>query len=236
MEVVAHGPAGEVAEPEAPQDRRAPQVEIPVFEAQGLVDLRVVLEREGQRPAVVQDAQLGRLDLDRAGGQARVLGAGRARRHRSPHRHHVLSTHRLGPAVGGRSLRRVEHALGETLAIPDVDEDQPAVVAAPEGPSHQGDDLSDVLGPKDAAAMRALPAPEGLRPDVTGVDRARPVGVDRARPAHPVSSPAPSRPRSARAISSSPSRSSGTFRCDPEAISRMIASLRASSLSPAITA
>jgi hypothetical protein len=53
-------------------------VEIAVLEPQGLVDLRVVVELEGQRPRLVEDPHLGDLHLDRPGRELRILGPGRA--------------------------------------------------------------------------------------------------------------------------------------------------------------
>ena len=54
------------------------QIEIAVLEPQVFVHLRVV-EREGRHVGLVQDRQFAGDDLDLAGGQLRVFGAGQAR-------------------------------------------------------------------------------------------------------------------------------------------------------------
>jgi hypothetical protein len=48
---------------------------------------------------------------------------------------------------------RVEDDLGDPLAVAQVDEDQPAMVAAAQGPAHQDDFASDVGGPQVAAVV-----------------------------------------------------------------------------------
>ena len=79
MQVVAGGAAHLVADLEGAQHVRPAQVEIPVLEAQRLVDVRVVVQLERQRARLVEDADLGDLDLDRTGGELGFsVPAGRA--------------------------------------------------------------------------------------------------------------------------------------------------------------
>ena len=104
------------------------------------------------------------MDLDRAGGELRVLGARRARRHRAAHGHHELPADRLGPGVGGRGRRpglnthwvRPSRSRTSTKISPPWSRRLMR-------PAHEGHRLPDVGGAQGAAAVRALPAAEGLR-------------------------------------------------------------------------
>ena len=207
MEVVAHRAAHPVAEHEVPVQRRPAQVEVPVLEPGQLVHLDRVLDRKRQRARLVEDPDLGRLDLDRSRREPRVRGPLRPGRDHPAHGEDELAPDRLGARVGVATRRGIEHALGEPGAVAEVDEAQPAVVAAALGPAHQRDAAPGVRGPELAARVRARPAAER---------------VDHGRPP------------SARSSAARPA--SGTARCAPDFISRTVASPRASSSSPTMTA
>ncbi len=57
---------------------------------------------------------------------------------------------------------RVEGQLGEAVAVAQVDEDQPAMVAAAQDPAHQDDVLTDLFLAQFAAEMGAFPGAEGI--------------------------------------------------------------------------
>src|SRR5262245_13692132 len=65
----------------------------------------------------------------------------------------------MGVAVGSR----IEHALGETAPVPEIHEDQAAVVSPTMRPSHHGDRLSGLVASQLAARVRPPPASERLR-------------------------------------------------------------------------
>ena len=145
------------------------------------------------------------MHLDRARGQARVLGLGRARPHEALGLDDVLGPQAVGDRVGGGLLVGVEHELHEARLVAQVDEHQAAVVAPPCDPSRQDDPPALVLG---AQAAAEIGAPAHRRSSETRSSRATrrcsPVVMSRtaASPAPHSSSPtittraAPRRPAS----------------------------------------
>ncbi len=93
------------AEHEPALHRLTADVEIAVLEAQDLVDRRVgLVDVEGRRLRLGQDLEGGRLELDRARRQRRVLGPGQSRLRRSPR-----PTRRTRSGPGWRSRGRRVH-------------------------------------------------------------------------------------------------------------------------------
>ena len=125
-----------------------PQVEVAILEAQGLVDLDLdgALHLERRRARRVDDLQRDDADLDGAARQAGVHRVGGAGYDLAAHREDVLGAHLLRTSVGLGGVRRIEHELHDATAIPQVDEDEPAVVAATGDPAGQADLASDVGG------------------------------------------------------------------------------------------
>jgi hypothetical protein len=150
-----------MAQDEVALHRRAAQVEIAVGQAQPLVGLDVVADREGGRVGGRQDRRRARLDLDRPGRQVRVDGALRARGDRPGHLQHVLAAHLRGDGVRRGGARRVEDDLGQPVAVAQVHEDQPAVVAPPADPALERDLAADVGGTQAATGGVG---PVGVRP------------------------------------------------------------------------
>ena len=122
----------------------AAQVEPAVADAQGLVDVLLV-ELERQRLRARDDLELVDLQLDLAGRQVRVDGLGRARGDLAFGAEDELVADavrdlgRFGRALG------VDHKLREAALVSQVDEHEPAVVAAACGPARKGEALPDVL-------------------------------------------------------------------------------------------
>ena len=158
VEVVPHGAADLVAQQDVPQHRRPPHIEIAVAEAQRLDGLLALVEGKRQGPGLVEHAQLVDLDLDLPGRQPRVLGPGRPTLHDAPGGQHEFRPDAPGDFVGAGVRRRVEDELGEPLAVPEVHEDQPPMVAPAERPAHQRDGPARVSRPEGAAGMRPPPA------------------------------------------------------------------------------
>mmetsp|Transcript_59429 Transcript_59429/g.140492 ORF Transcript_59429/g.140492 Transcript_59429/m.140492 type:complete len:270 (-) Transcript_59429:3023-3832(-) len=121
----------------------AAQVQHAVGQARGLGQV-VVVELEGRRDRRVQHLDLVAQDLDLAGHQVGVLGAGRARAHLADD---------LQAELVADFLRNLEHVgavgvaddLHEALAVAQVDEDDATVVTAAMGPAHQGHGLVEQL-------------------------------------------------------------------------------------------
>jgi hypothetical protein len=127
----------------APQEqaaghRLAPDVEVAVSEAEALVDRRIgVVDVERRRLGVVEDPDLARLELDLARLELRVLGAGLAARDDALDRDDELRADLRGDLVGVGRIGRVDHDLGDPVAVPQVDEDELAVVPPPVDPPRQ---------------------------------------------------------------------------------------------------
>ena len=109
---------------------RPAQVERAVAQADDLVDVAAVVDRERRRLGVGQDLEPDDRQLDLAGGQVRVdvlrIAPGHPCRRAlitSSERRRVGALVRLGCGV------RVEDELHDARAVAQIDEDQPAVVA-----------------------------------------------------------------------------------------------------------
>ena len=107
----------------------------------------------GARRAVVEDAQLGGLDLDFAGRHLGIDGVLVAQAHLAHRGHNVLRPHLLALGVAfGRELL-VEHHLDDAAAVAQVEEDQVAVVAAAVYPAHHNHVFAGVGGAQIAAVV-----------------------------------------------------------------------------------
>ena len=137
--------------------RLAPDVEVAVLQAQGLVDRRVrLVDVEGRRLRLGQDVHLGRLELDRTCRQLRVLRAGQPHRHRAGHGHHELRADPAGRLVGDRGVHLVDDDLRDAVPIAQVQEDELAVVAPPMDPAGQAGARPCVGGAELPARVRAI--------------------------------------------------------------------------------
>ena len=107
----------------------AAQVEPAVAQAQVLVDVLLVeLERERRR--AVQDLERRDLELDLAGRQVRVDRVGGARRDLALGAQHELVADLVGDRCRLGRVLRVDDELADPGVVAQVDEDEPAVVAA----------------------------------------------------------------------------------------------------------
>ena len=116
-------------------------------QAQRLVDLRVVVERERRRlgPRRARSS-LGDRQLDLARAQLRVHRALLAADDLAGDADHVLGAHPLGERVRLRRFLRVEDDLQDARAVAQVDEHQAAVVAAAVHPAGHAHVLADARG------------------------------------------------------------------------------------------
>ena len=129
--------AGDLVGPAAQLERAgrpaAPQVEVAVLESQVVGGRDGVVHRQRERRRLRQDSQIAGDDLDGAGGQVRVLVAGRPRGHRPRDQDAVLVAERVRVLLP-------EHHLDHAGGVAEVDEDDAAVVAPagdPAGERHR---------------------------------------------------------------------------------------------------
>ena len=112
-----------------------------------------------RRSSLVENRQFSGLKLDFSGGHVRVDRALRPLAHLPAHREHVFSPKALG--LGKRvRIAGVENHLQQPLAIPQVDENDAAVIAPPMHPAGDGDLLADM----GAAHQTAVVAAHGIQP------------------------------------------------------------------------
>ena len=115
-----------------------------------LADLDVLVDLERQRRRLVEHLDLLGHDLDLAGGQARVLVAlgplaDRAGRPEA----------RTRCAARGPTVLVADHHLGDARGVAQVEEGDPAVVAAARHPAGERDGLAGVLGAEGACLVGA---------------------------------------------------------------------------------
>src|SRR5581483_6048931 len=128
----------------------AAEVEPAVAQAQRLVDVLLV-ELEGQRRAARDDLERVDLELDPARREVRVDGLRGTRDDLALDAEDELVADRVGGAGGIGGPLGVDDELADPAPVAKVDEDQPAVVAAPRRPAGECDPAADVLLPHLAA-------------------------------------------------------------------------------------
>ena len=164
---------------QAGQDGLAPQVQVAVLEAQGLVHLALGLvdgeRRRARRPQHVDDVGP---QFDVTGRQARVLRAGQPLGQQAAGADDELGPHLAGDRVGGGSGGPVEHDLGDAVAVAQVQEDQLAEVAPAVDPAGQGHGLAGRFGACFAARRGPVERLHG-RPHGTGGDGTAPAAFSR---------------------------------------------------------
>ena len=115
---------------------------------------RLFRRRKGRKARVVQDQQLGCLDLDLAGRHPGVDGLSRAQPHLAYRGHNVLRPHLFALGVAVRRQFLVQYNLADAAAVAQIEKDQVAVIAPPVDPAHEYDSLSSLRDAKIAAVMR----------------------------------------------------------------------------------
>ena len=145
-----------VLEAEVPLHVVATEVEPAIFDPQRLVDVLLVqLERQGRRAR--EDAQPVDLDLDVTGRQVRVDRVGCAGDDLPFGLEHELVANLAGDFRGVGGALGVDDELELAGVVAQVDEDEPAVVAARVRPPGDCDPLPDVVTPR-FAAIEVAPA------------------------------------------------------------------------------
>ena len=169
VEVVADRAVDRVADGHRVLHAGAAQVDDAVAQPQQLVDRRLLVDRERRRGRLGQRLGLGDLELDLAGLELRVDVALLAPHDRAGRGDDVLGAQPLGERVGVGGGLGVEDELDDPGAVAQVDEDQPAVVAAavhPAGHAHGRVDVAgaQLAGPRVAVEVRARGPHRALPP------------------------------------------------------------------------
>ncbi|MNF99209.1 hypothetical protein D3C84_821000 [compost metagenome] len=133
---------------------RATQVDEAVTQAGFLADIGVFVERERRGLRLVEHFQLITQHLDGAAGHVGIACTVRAQAHLAGDLHHIFAAHLVGDGKGLGAIG-IEHHLGQTLAVTDVEEDHPAMVTAAMDPTAKGDFLAVQALVQLAAIMAA---------------------------------------------------------------------------------
>jgi len=145
LEIVPRNRGGPAAQEKIFLDFGAAQIEITVFQADVLGDLVVAVDHEGRGPGFVEDFQLQDHDLDGACFQLRIFHALGPSAYPSQDGQDVFATNPVGLLVALGAEFRVEDNLNQTGPVPQIDENDTAVVPAAMGPSHE-DDFVPIIG------------------------------------------------------------------------------------------
>ena len=132
----------------------AAQIEEAVVEPDVLRIFLIAEHRHRQFARRAQHLDLGREDLDHAGGQVGILGAGRALAHLAVDPHHPFRAQLLG-VLEGRAVG-IGHHLGQAVMVAQVDEQHAAMVADAMAPAGEPDGLADIALAERAAGMGAV--------------------------------------------------------------------------------
>ncbi len=132
---------------------RPAQVDVPVPEAEHLVGVDAVVDRERRRVRFVEHLERGGGDLDFTRRDGVVDGAVRAVTHRSLHPDHVLVAHAVD--VGASRLLGIDDDLHQAGGVAHVEEHHSPVITAAVDPSADHDLAVDVGAPEIAGAIGA---------------------------------------------------------------------------------
>ena len=154
-----------VAGDQVPLQVRSAQVEVAVFEARVLLDVRILKDLERRRFGLREHAQLGYLDLDFARRDLHVLRC--ALPHLAARRKHELAAdgERLLEDIPVGAL--VKGELHNAGAVTQIDEDQLPEVTLPLYPAAHDYLLAHVIHPQRSAIVRPLHPIHCLSHDLT---------------------------------------------------------------------
>ena len=109
---------------------RTAQVQITVFQAQVLVRVDVILNIKRRCFSGIEYFQIGSNHFDLAGGQIRIYGSSITQTHFACYFDNVLAADSFSSSKAIAGIVRVNDNLHDTAAVTQIDENQPAVVAA----------------------------------------------------------------------------------------------------------
>ena len=133
---------------------RATQVEEAITQAGFFADVGELVERERRGFRFVQHFKLVAQHFDHARRHVGIGGTGRTQANLTGDLDHVFAAHAIGGSEGFSAVR-VEHHLGQTVTITDIEENHPTVVTATVNPSAKGNFLAFQAFVQLAAIMAA---------------------------------------------------------------------------------
>jgi len=160
VHVVANAFDGPMPECEHRVHRRTAQVEIAVFDTQGLVhQAHLIFIGDLKRKAArgVENLQAGGRDFNLAGRQIRVFGAGTPRPYSAAHAHDELASEAVGGGDKFGGVLLIDDYLHDSGSVPQIDEDQISKIALAMRPPVQYHFSVDIGGPHRPAEFRSLP-------------------------------------------------------------------------------
>ena len=137
------------------QHLRTPNVDVAVAHPHQLIDIdRLLVDRERRRLRRVEHLNLLGQHLDLAGRQVGINRRLAARRHLARNPQNVLVARLVGRGVGSVVLITGPHDdLDDAVAVPQVKEDQPPVIAAAMHPAGQRHPLADMRAAQRPATV-----------------------------------------------------------------------------------
>ncbi|MNH71776.1 hypothetical protein D3C73_239280 [compost metagenome] len=133
---------------------RATQVEEAIAQAGFFTHIGELVERERRGFRFVEHFQFITQHFDHARRHVGVGGTGRTQANLAGDLHDVLAAHAIGSGEGFSTVR-IEHDLGQTITITDIEENHPTVVTATVDPSAKGNFLAFQAFVQLAAIMAA---------------------------------------------------------------------------------
>ena len=159
---------GPVAQKQVALHVGSPQVEIAVFEACFFSNIERVVRQKGRGLGDIEDADRVAVDLDGPRFDSGVDHALRPGLHDPLHRQNRFVAQALGLVVGSGIVLRIEDYLSNAVSVPQVYEDDPAVVAPARRPTHEGNICADLGLVQGTAVVAALPVAQ--RFDMSGYE------------------------------------------------------------------
>ena len=120
---------------------RTTQVEEAITQTGFFANVGELVQRERRGFRLVQHFQFITQHFDHARRHVGVGGTGRTQTHLTGDLHDVLAAHAIGSGEALGAIR-IEHHLGQTITITDIEENHPAVVATTVNPSAKGNFLA----------------------------------------------------------------------------------------------
>ncbi len=136
---------------------RTTHIQIAVFQADILVHVTMLIQHKRQRFGTVEQLALSNLNLHLTGLHVGINGTFGTGNHRAFNGKHELAAYPFCHLMGRRVDLRVKHHLCDPLPIPQVDEDQTAVITAAQGPPHQHHFTANILGRQLSTVVRTFP-------------------------------------------------------------------------------
>jgi hypothetical protein len=131
-------------------------IDISILEPNVFRDLKLILNHKRGGIGSVQDFEFGNQDIDFPGHQFGVDHTLRSVYHSSPYGQNILVSDGLGFVVNSLVELGIEDHLGEAFPVPQVDENDPAMISSTLYPAHEYHFFIHISGGKLAAVVGSL--------------------------------------------------------------------------------